>query len=396
MKNWLKHIVEGNSYQGLEIFEIEGKIWYALLHVQKEKDELHVRFEKTFDSLDKVTSHIHRNTILFLTVNTSQILTRRVDVASKIGSEQMVVTAFPNLDLENFYFQTMDLNGNQQVAISKRDYLGSLMEELAGYGLSPVQVALGTTPVQFILGHMDSVEIFGSNYKLSQDGKLEMTHNSSDEKVKMGELMLSSASITSFAQILGHLKRMPELGNLVTTNMFLFNEFKNRRLFHFGLRWSLGIFLGILLVNFLYYSSYQSELGNMEIQASAQQQLNLFNAMQERVALKEEKLMAVTNAVNSKSSFYLDRIALELPSSVLLDKITYQPTLKPVRDGKVIELQEKVILVAGVTQSKLEFIAWTSELENKVWVDKVEIESYEYVSKQRDRFALKMYLDEAK
>ncbi|WP_422349029.1 hypothetical protein [Flagellimonas sp.] len=395
MKSWLKHIVEGNSYQGLEIFEIEGKIWYAILHIQKKKDELHVKFEQTFDSLENASSYVRRHTILFLSVNTSKVLIRSVGKESKLGPEQLVMNAFPNLDLENFYFQTMDMHGEQQVTISKKDYLDPLLEKLAPYGIVPAQVALGPTPVQCILGHMDSAKILGSNYKLSQDGKLEMTHNTTDEKVKVGGLILSSRSLTSFAQILGYLGGKPILGNLEKVNSYLYNLYQNGRFFHFGLRWSLGIFLGLLLINFVYYSSYQDELRNMEIHASTQPQTNLLTVLQERVALKEEKLKTVTNAVNSKSSFYLDRIAIGIPSSVLLDQLTYQPTLKPVRDGKLIELQEKVILVAGVAQSKLEFTKWTAELESKLWVEKVEIDSYEYISKQRDRFALKVYLDEA-
>ena len=236
----------------------------------EKKDELHVKFEKTFDSLENASSYIRRNSILFLSVNTSQILIRRVGKESKLGPEQLVMNAFPNLDLENFYFQTMDVHGDQQVVIGKRDYLDPLLEKLAPYGIVPVQVALGPTPVQFILGHMESSEILGSNYKLLHDGKLEMTRNTTDEKVKVGGLVLSSRSLTSFAQILGHLGGKPILGNLEKVNSYLYNLYQNGRFFYFGLRWSLGIFLGILLINFVYYSSYQDDLRNMEIHASTQ------------------------------------------------------------------------------------------------------------------------------
>nr|WP_299381199.1 hypothetical protein [Allomuricauda sp.] len=395
MKNWFSHIIKGNSYQGLEIFEIGGEVRYALLKILRKKDELYVKFEETFDSIADLAPNIQRNTILFLSVNTSQILTKSVDGKTELNPEQLIMTAFPNLDLDSFYYETMDGLENRQVSICKRDYLSSLMEELARSGITLAQIALGTSPIQNIQGYLNESEVIGSNYQLSANGSIEPIAKSSGVINQVGGMSLKSFSLTSFAQILGHIQAQPHFGNLNGKNAFLLNDFKNGRLFHIGLRTSLGIFLTILLVNFLFYSSYRNELQDIGAPVTEQQQTNLLNTLRERVTLKEEKLAAVTNSINSKASFYLDRIAHEIPTTILLDGFIYQPHAKQIAKGKAIELEEYVMLIAGVAHNKSEFTQWTSGLEHKPWVERVEIDSYEYLTKGKDQFTLKVYLDEA-
>ncbi len=394
MRNWLQHIIEGNVYLGLEVFETGNQVFYALVKVKKKKGELHIVYENTFDALEEVSNEIQKNVLLFLTINTSKVLRKPVEMGSVSHLEQLVVQAFPNLELENFHYQSLDLPNGKMVFISKKDYVQQLLGQLGTLGISPFQIQLGIAPANQLVEYLDQPMADGSNFKLYKDGVLEPSDTLPSGKVKISELSMHANSILSFGQVLGHLRKAPIAASLASFNTHLKDGFKNHRVFNFGLRLALGTFLGLLLFNFLLFSHYQTKIQSLENAYGLEhQQVNNLRALEKRVALKEHKLKAILGAVNSKSSYFLDRIAKGTPSSVQMDQLIYQPTVKPVREAKIIELDKDNILISGVTQNKLEFAQWTDSLEQRDWVNHTEIISYEYLSKSKDQFAFKVYLD---
>lgn len=395
MNKWLQHIIEGSTYQGLEVFEVGNQIFYALLKVKKKKGELHTIFEGTYGSMDKVSKEIQKGAMLFLTINTSKVLRKHVDVDAPTNPEQLVVQAFPNLELENFHYQSEEISSGKIVSICKKDYLKQLLEPLNRLGIFPFQVQLGITPVFHIMDYLDQQMVKGSNFKLTNDGGIETTQEIFNEKVEINGLSIASTNLISFAQIVGYLSKTGIKGSLVDSNAGLENDFKNQRVFNLGLRTALGIFLGILLVNFLLFSHYQKKIQSLEATYALEHvQVNNLQALEERVSLKEKKFVGIIGAANSKTSFFFDRIAMQIPNSVQLQQMVYQPKLKPVRESKKIELDEGGILISGAVQNKAEFVQWIDSLEQQDWIGRTEIISYEYLSKSRDKFAIKIHLDE--
>ena len=395
MNKWFQHIIEGSTYQGLEIFELGDQVSFALLKVKKKKGELHTVLESIYNSMDEASKEITKNNLLFLTVNTSKVLYKHVDSDVSSNPEQMVIQAFPNLELENFYYQSQEASSANIVSICKKDYLKQLLGSLSNLGIFPTQIQLGIAPVFHIIDYLDKPITTGSNFKLTKDGKVETTHGILTEKMEISGLSIAPTSLVSFAHIVGHLSKTGIKGNLVDSNAILKNEFKNHRVFNLGLRMALGMFLGILLVNFLFFSNYQKKIQSLEMNyALEHEQVNSLDALEKRVALKEKRLEAITGAANSKSSFFLDRIAIQLPNSVQLDQMVYQPVLKPVRELKTIELDKNKFLISGIVQNKIEFTQWAESLEQQDWVEHIEIIIYEYVSKSKDKFTINVYLDE--
>ncbi|MEM9649398.1 MAG: hypothetical protein AAF969_13035 [Bacteroidota bacterium] len=394
MRYWIKHIIEGSIYQGLEVFEDQGKISYAFLSLQKQRGELHVRKESIYDCLDKVADAVSKNSPLMVSLNTSSILGKDVDHWKEIAQEQLVIRAFPNLDLDNFHYQLLGLNDTTRVFICQKKYFNEFLNELAQFDLFPAQIEIGASPLQHILGHLQNTELIGSTYKLTREGMVVGFDSARGGSIHLGGLELKPESLTSFAQILGFIEAKRPIGNFGIYNDHLLNDFKNKRLFHFGLRLGLGVFLVILLVNFVFFTSYQDQITELEANAPHQHDVNSVRSLEGRVADKKLKLSMVLETTGSKSSYYLDRIASEIPNTILLTELIYQPPIRPVRKDKLIELDENIVRLAGVAQNKLEFTQWTGSLEQKNWVERVEIEAYDYVSSLKSQFVIKAYLDE--
>ncbi|MFC4221152.1 hypothetical protein [Flagellimonas marina] len=398
MKSWFKNILEGSQYQGLEIFEVDNTVYFSLLKLKKTKDELVKADEGVYGRVEDLVPHIDKKQPLFLTLNTSKVLKKQIGVEQRGTAEQVVSQAYPNLPLENFYFEVLDHQNLRMVSISKKEYIVEHLEMLETHGIFPCSISMGISNMGNLLPYFKGTAIQGSNFVLStsEDSEYIMSsrNNPVNDNLELNGLTLTNTGLLPFASILGHLGSDQKESNLVDINGQAANEFQNRRFFDLGVKWGLSIILVILLSNFLLFSYYHNRTLGMGTSASIEQQNRALETLRAKVLEKEDRLKSLMASGNSVSTFYLDRIAHDLPNSIQLDIMVYQPLAKPVRDNTPIEILENNILVSGNASDKTEFSQWTESMESKRWVENVKIIGYEYVSNSLDRFTVKITLNE--
>ncbi|UJH68651.1 PilN domain-containing protein [Allomuricauda sp. SCSIO 65647] len=397
-KKWIQHIVEGNGYFGLEIYELGGEELFSLIKVVRQKGELEIALEVTTKKLDEVMAHLDKKTPLFLTLNTPQVLKKQIAHEAQGNHELLVVNAFPNLELDNFYYQIFSHQNSGLVAIGKKEYVNWYLEQLQKLGLHVFSVALGVVPMEHIAGFLEGV-IEGSNFMMEFKGgrlvNFSTNEKAIDKRYDINGLAIGNKQLLSFSNILGHLMGVSPMANLQETNIQLTNEFKNIRIFDVGLKATIGFFLVLLLANFFLFNHYnkenealQSSLASEALQDSSLRQLK------ERIAAKEEKLKVLASSQHSRTTFYFDELGKSLPHSIWLSEMEYQPLIVPVREKKPIEISKNNIQVSGITNDKMTFTVWSDNLETQKWVDKVEIIDYEYISNSSANFTVNIILHE--
>ena len=395
----MKHIIKGSSFQGLEFFHLDGNPFYSLIKLREKNGALHVVSEQVFQTIEEVVPKLDKKHALLLVINTSQILKKQVPTDSKLSPAQKVIQAFPNLELENFHYDILSTHGPGTVSIGKKEHLNELLSALESKGVVPSRVSLGVSDLGATLPYLMESKVKGSNFQLSKTGdtdfELEPNDSAEPTKFELNGLNLSNTSLLAFSAILGYIIGADKKTSLKDVTQRFENRFQNDRVFDFGLKWGLAMVLAILLINFVFFSHYHGKVMAMDSGHDIEQQQVQLQSIKERIAQKEERLKKVLSASSSKSTFYLDRIALELPNTILLDKMTYQPLLKPIRDGKQIEMEYNSILVSGQSGDKVQFAQWTETLEQKNWIETVEVLNYGYATKNVDEFNLKIEIDEA-
>jgi hypothetical protein len=388
--------ISGHSYQGLEIFEVDGLVHYAFLKLKRSKGELELIQSFTTDTLSELASHIDPKKSLWVQLNTSRVLNKPLGRDRPKTMEQWVKTVFPNLDLEQFYFQIMDWDKLPLVSIAKRSVVQEHLAKLKEHGWVPAGLSLG---VAGLLPCMDFLEppIQGSNFRIAptDDGSWNVSPAiwEPEHTVELNGLELPALHLLSFSHLLGHVQGMEPASNLTGFNQKLEHLAINKRLFQMGLQWGLGFLLTLLLVNFMLFSHYRSKTLDADGFIDPAQQASLLKQVRERVEVKENKLQALMGSSNSRATYYLDQIAEGLPESILLDVLTYQPLTRPIQEDKPISLAADHIIISGQTNNKMEFSGWTAKLESMEWVQEVEIERYEYTSGTVNNFSLKLYCD---
>lgn len=399
MENWIKYIIKGFSFKGLEIFELENHTFYSLTELKMKKNEIHVVSERVFGTIQEVAPHIKKTDMLSIAINSSQILKKWSLPDSKLDIEQKVIQAFPNLDLHKFYFEILAVENLGMVSIGKREYVNNLLSELETHNIVPMRISLGISDIGTTIPYFEASNIQGSNFrikKLDNSGyEFEPDIPSQHYNLEINGLDMSSTSLLSFSAFLGYFISSEKKSNVTTLNKELENNFLNYHFYNLGFKWGLGIVLGILFLNFLCYTHYKAQVASAESVSSSEQQISTLRKLEDEVALKEEKLNMILGTKSSRSTFYMDRIANELPVTIRLDQMEYQPLKRPVQEHKSIELKLNSIIVSGYSNDKTQFAQWTDALDQKDWIARIEILHYGYVSKTSDEFTVKIEIHEA-
>lgn len=394
---FIKHIIEGNAYQGLEVFEIDGKKRFALLVLENRKGELEVLSQRTTDDPNELPSLVEKKKPLFITFNTAKVLKKQVPTEILNNPELAVVNTYPNLELNNFYYELLEGKKNTVVSISKKDYINEHLEQFEKMGMKPFQIALGISNVQVLEGFANE-NLTGSNFEIQLEESIFHSYifprKNTSVSVHLDGISFKNHHLLGFAQILTFLKQKVQPSNLLGINQTLSRKFKNNKWFGLGMNFGLGFFLVLLLTNFLIFNHYH--IKNQEFETSIannQNQNDALMTLQESVSNKEKRLESILNSKNSETSYYLDELGKTIPSSMSLNLILYQPLITPPRDKEAINFNENHLQIHGVTNDGNQFSVWMDHLATLRWVSRVEIVDYEYVSKSSANFTLKVILD---
>ena len=396
----LTYIKEGTVYCGLEIYERNGAVRYHLLHLKKAGDELHILNEQTPGTLEAVPALVPKNTPLLLTINTSKVLAKKMESNHNGSTEGLVDAAFPNLNMENFYYEVARFSGTPVVTIAKRDYVDGIMEQLRDLKLDLVRCSLGISTLVNLLAYWEEPVMTISNQYLDiGQGEIGAIRPFSEETrvdYNLNGLDLTNNDLLAFSNIVGFLAKKNAVSNFHDSNAILAKEFKHKRIFGFGLRASLAVILVILLGNFFvfdhYYQNVEALKASMELDQSRR---NEQMALEASVNKKQERVEALSMNAHSKASYFLDELAGSVPSSVLLEKLTYRPLIKQIREAKLIELNDREILLSGVSGDGDLFAQWVLALEKLDWVRNVEPTSYEQLPGSTTKFQIRINIHEA-
>ena len=399
LKKWSKHITEGTTYFGIEVNELDGKEQYSLLKLQQKKEELESVLEKTSEKMDEIMEHLDKKAPIFLTLNTSKVLKKQFAGNTQGNDELLVINAFPNLELDNFYYHILRGKEENLVAIAKKEYVDWYLEQLKKLGLHIFSIALGVVPLESISSFLGGT-IKGFDYSVTlTDGVLCSYSALGLNEVQhydINGLAIGNKHLLSFSHILGYLMGSKGPSNLEAVNVHYANLFKNHRVFDFGLKASLGFFLVLLLANFFLFNHYNTKNETLKNNlASDALRDNSLQKLKIRVQEKEEKLRLLNGSKNSRTTFYFDELGKALPHSIWLGNMVYQPLDMPVRANKPIEKSENNIQITGITNDKVAFTVWSDNLEAQKWVNSVEITDYEYISSSSANFTVNIKLNEA-
>lgn len=386
---------KGTTFYGLEVYQTGDRVHFYFLEVALVKGTLTITQSCVLDTLTLLPTVAKPSIPLHLVYNTAGVITKLSAPEFTLTNRAAIEQQFPGLNFENFYVQIAPLRDHKALSIVKKNEVDDVLTRLKNMKCTVVGISLGPCSLHALLNHIKEKTLYTNTEKIVWDNatlSITKTEEHSVKKYYANGLVINSAALLPFSGIVtflsGHRDTYSNFDALVIA---LKNEHKNQRTFTLLLRASLILVLTVLLLNFISFTYYFEKVTALKksavLEPSHKKNLTL---VRNRVQEKEKKADALLSASNSRTTFYVDRVAATIPHSILLTEWHYQPLEKPVQASRAIALQQNKIVLLGTCTSSEDFSVWITHLEELAWVKSVETLDYDYKNNHSSAFKLQI------
>lgn len=384
----LRNIVYGTTYYALEHIGANQDACINILIAKKKKGELTVVDKTKVFEIDEVREFNKKLKSAHLIINNNQVLQKTIDNIQTLSEVVLINQAFPNIDLNAFYHQIIRVREKAYVYICRKEYVDTLIQKYEDQTIYITQWSIGNTPIAALLPLLKKESIiqtpqsaiFIDNGAIRSIDRIE-TGNYQNEYYDVEGIKVEGSYINALGAIVATLGGVSK--DIVSTNfeekeIDLQSYFKQHRLFAIGLPVAIGILLLIFLVNFLFYNHYYTKVNYLnEIGGSNVLQKELLIKKDSIVDQKQKLFEDLIASASSSSSYFIDRVIGEMPSTILLDQLQYHPLVKKPRKNKPIIVQENTLVIHGETTMNNDLSEWISTLEELDFIESVSIGNLE-------------------
>ncbi len=388
----------GNHFCGIEHTTLKGEetILISLLKKSNDKIELEQNFETS--NIEAASKRLSKKQHAVLIINNNNVLSKSIN--SDINdSLKLVYKVFPNINLNEFYYEVLTQGKTHFISICRKDYVNKIIDAYKKSAISILNFSLGNIIISNVTQFISEETIVTSNSKVTLQNNyistLEKTIPKNIVNYIINGLDASNKTIISIAGALQTiLQTTSSHTNYDPVKQSFFNDYKQARFFSLFFKFGLFFILGLLLINFLIFNHYFEKVKTLE-QTS---QINTANKttilkLNEDVIKTKKLVDDVLKSNASKSSFYTNAIIQSLPNTILLTEFNFQPLLKRVKADQTIHYNDDSIFISGESSSSKVFSEWIAALEAKYWIKTIEIKDYGDTSKSKSIFTIKLNIN---
>lgn len=390
----LKNILLGKQYIGIEFFSLnnEGKI--AFLQADRNKNGLVIAKSFIFNAKEDLFTEKTKLPAA-LVINNAQVLQKEIQ-ATDPNDKKLLHKAFPNLQLDEFYYEIWRKDSLSLISICRKSYIDELATSLKD-NFNIASISLG-------LSSLSNLTSFSISSILTTNTQL-VYLNSPENIIQPGEakpslmdingLQISNQYLLGFSGILKFMLPESTTGSIQDNNLKLIENFKQNSFFEKILKGGIGLILCLLLVNFLLFTYYFDKATESEETVTLNKAgIQNLVKIKERIKNKEAALKSFTGNSTSRSSLLINNIAKDVPSTILLSEIDYHPLEKKVKTEEPVITLDKIISISGNTISNEDFTAWIENLGKQTEIKNVTIVSFGKDQEGKTIFTIKITLNE--
>lgn len=383
-----RKLTYGSVFSAVEHVTNAGNDLFYFLQLEKKKKELVVKKSAQFSDINEIIKNEAKH--LFLIINNLQVLTKEVNFIND-DTEVLVQEAFPNITIQDFYFDTYSNDEGSFVVIARKEYINNLISEYRKKGINIIGIGLGSLVLKNLLNFLNSeVSITTSNSTITV--KNSTIINISKENIEkqyfsINGLEISNHDTLALSGILSYYSG--RFLGLEEINSQLTNTYEKKKIFSLNLSIMLGFLLVSLLINFFIFNNYYSKVNNLTAELSLNEAYkNQLISLQEEVKTKETVLESLQSVSQSKLASYLDDIGQLVPNTITLNEINYQPIISRFKKGKKIKADYQKIVIKGLAKKEADFALFINLLETKNWIDNVVINGFSKNKNSTNSFEL--------
>ncbi|QSW87989.1 general secretion pathway protein [Flavobacterium endoglycinae] len=370
----LNNFLLGKQYIAVEHFTLNNEDKVALLLVEKKKEGLVISKKDRVSYTDKIADKWDIKLPFFLIINSNQVIQKEVS-GIDVSDEKLLHKSFPNTNWDEFYYEIWRLKTKSVIAIARKSYINTLLENYQNQKITIAGISLGVCSIADIIEYSDQNEFYTNHQLISRNENQIISQNSLETAIPytINDLQIENRQLLAFSGILRLIvNNTANTGSILSYSEELYNEYNQKTFFNKGLKIMVGIVLGILVLNFIFFSHYyklaQESSEILLVNKSSSEDVS---KIKQRIIIKEEKVKGIDGRMTSRSSLIINEIASRVPSSILLTELVFNPLEKKIKAEEPILTKDKMIAISGTTIANQDFTKWVEDIETLKWVDKV-------------------------
>lgn len=374
------NILEDNSYR------------FNLSILKKEKNRLNIeKTETQLDSFELLKSKIKRKLPIVIVITGKGIIFRKAAITPGVNNIEILRKLLPNAVPGDFYTCKSEIyNGQAFISVIRSELAEKILKIFNDHKLFVVGLYIGPLISESVLEIADSLpEIMNlSNYKITiKNRKIEtciIQQTDKEEFYKIGDESVSSFTILSLSSGIKYLSNekynsFTEIST-VNNNITEYKAFRSFRVLGAGF---LGLFFVILLINYLLFDFYNSKSDELSSRLTDYQGfLNNYNVLKKDLEDKKSMLTETGMLLPSKKSFFVDRIAADIPEGINLTELIINPIVRKQSEINKIDFIKNKINIKGYTIKSTLLNEWIKKLKKYEWIREVK----EFTYSSEDQF----------
>lgn len=379
-----ENILKNKTVAGLEIIAGTGSNYRVnSVVLSKKKSELKIEEKhENCSTLEEAVGKNNLNNPFVVLLNGRGIIHRKIAVTENDTTTSLLHKILPNANAEEFALQQTAVNANESfVSVIRIKQLNEIVEMLQKAGIVNIAACfLGPFVVSNIIPLLGEQVQLGkltfSNYTLSLDGTqisdiVTAETYPDNERMRLNNEYISSLLLLPFAAGISYYTGLATgIENAENINTLKQNYQLKQKIEITGKAALIGAF-AILLFNYFVFDYYWQKSKQLdavfELNQSALQQYEKLKA-----EFENKKILFQQNGLleSSRTSFYADKLAAELPAGIQWTDLNMNP-VKKVQNAEQEDLlvfENNTITIAGKCRRSADLNDWIKTVKSYSWV----------------------------
>lgn len=334
------------------------------------------------EGFEELTKRLNPNIPVCIVVSGKGVLFTQFDAESERNDDILLNKILPNARLEDFYFQRILFNENENwFTVIRVSSLKAITEQFEKNNFPVVRIGLGPFDIDAVLNaklrEKKSFQAGTYFFEHVEPGSFRFSgtgFNETPESSEMSDHKLETRFILAFATALRFLndgKTGVESQPPIVRESYI--QFLSFKAYQVLLPLSLGVLFVLLLGNFFAFTRLQNK--EAQYAATLQAYLPLINELEEtRSILTKRKILVRQSRITGRDriSYYIDRLVSVMPEILILEEISVFPFKKRSLSNEIPQAENK-ILIRGKTRNSQFVNNWIDSLKNFDWISDVNL-----------------------
>jgi Tfp pilus assembly protein PilN len=395
-----KNILKSKSSAGLEIIILpDGSYELNLVVLKKQKSSLVTEKQSEGLSAFKEAAALIGSEIpIIIIINGKGVIHRKVDVHENDSSTMLLNKILPNASANEFVIQKTVLNSTQAfISVIRLNSLTEILNQLITNKMTSIAgCSLGPFAINDLLplistDAINNENIVIGNYQLQvreqQITEINTATLSDNKNIVVGNESIPEKSLIAFATALSYFTGNDNgiLNSIQVNN--LKEEFYQKQKFEVRGWAVLAVTFLILMINYFVFNNYWSKNNAMNAQLTlTQSALQRYEKLKTEFAQKKEFLEQNGLLDHSRTSYYADQLAGNLPASIQWTGLNIHPLKKKKASDETETLffENKLISISGNCQRSTDLNDWMKEIKKQTWVKDVTLVDYKQENAKED------------